>query len=126
MTDTRAFSFGTEERSWWATSLDPEVQAQRAMESQLAEQAALKEAEFQRVQELTQHAGPALIEIIRTYSAQNIPAKLDEVSMAFNESFPSVNFREILEVLVNQGLVHMNRVSQNGFMGAETWHLHLL
>ncbi|MEV7392657.1 hypothetical protein [Streptomyces sp. NPDC091215] len=126
MTDTKAFSFGAQERSWWATSLDPEVQAERrALEEEKARMVA-QLAEEQRLQELTQYAGPGLVNIIKTYAVQNIPAVTPEVQHDFNESFPGVSFREVLEVLKREGIVHELTSSTQGFMGARTTHLHLL
>ncbi|WP_326787080.1 hypothetical protein [Streptomyces sp. NBC_00151] len=126
MTDTTAFSFGAQERSWWDMTLDPEVQAERrALEAEKA-QLVSRMAEEQRLQELTQYAGPGLVNIIKTYSAQNIPAVTTEVQHDFNESYPGVNFREVLDSLKREGIVHELTSSTQGFMGARTSHLHLL
>jgi hypothetical protein len=126
MTDTNAFSFGTQERSWWATSLDPAVQEERRALQAEKEALVARMAEEQRLQELTEHAGFGLINIIKTYEAQNIPAVTTEVQHDFNESFPGVNFREVLEALKRMGMVHELTSSTQGFMGARTNHLHLL
>ncbi|MGW1749246.1 hypothetical protein ACWCRD_27285 [Streptomyces sp. NPDC002092] len=126
MTDTRAFSFGTQERSWWSTTLDPEVQAERRALAEEKAQLVARMAEEQRLQELTSHAGPGLVNIIKTYAAQNIPAVTTEVQHDFNESYPGVNFREVLEALKREGIVHELTSSTQGFMGARTTHLHLL
>ncbi|MDX3017695.1 hypothetical protein [Streptomyces acidiscabies] len=83
-------------------------------------------AEEQRLQELTQYAGSGLINIIKTYEAQNIPAVTTEVQHDFNESFPGVSFRDVLDALKRLGMVHELTSSTQGFMGAPTNHLHLL
>jgi hypothetical protein len=125
-TDSNAFSFGANERSWWATSLDPEVQAERrALEEEKARVVA-QMAEEQRLQELTQYAGSGLVNIIKTYASQNIPAVTTEVQHDFNESYPGVSFRDVLEALKRMGMVHELTSSTQGFMGARTTHLHLL
>ncbi|MFD7602776.1 hypothetical protein ACFWAN_19975 [Streptomyces mirabilis] len=125
-TDSNAFSFGANERSWWATSLDPEVQAERrALEEEKARVVA-QMAEEQRLQELTQYAGSGLVNIIKTYASQNIPAVTTEVQHDFNESYPGVSFRDVLEALKRMGMVHELTSSTQGFMGARTNHLHLL
>ncbi|MGW3090865.1 hypothetical protein [Streptomyces sp. NPDC001108] len=126
MTDNKAFSFGAQERSWWSTNLDPEVQAERRALAEEKARVVAQMAEEQRLQELTQHAGSGLINIIKTYEVQNIPAVTSEVQHDFNESYPGVNFRDVLEALKRLGMVHELTSSTQGFMGARTTHLHLL
>ncbi|MGW5652990.1 hypothetical protein [Streptomyces humi] len=126
MTDNNAFSFGANERSWWATSMDPQVQEERRALAEEKARVVAQMAEEQRLQELTQYAGPGLVNIIKTYAVQNIPAVTSEVQHDFNESFPGVAFREVLEVLKREGIVHELTSSTQGFMGARTTHLHLL
>ncbi|MFB6705385.1 hypothetical protein ACFCW6_11825 [Streptomyces sp. NPDC056333] len=126
MTDTKAFSFGAQERSWWDMTLDPAVQEQRRALAEEKARMVAQLAEEQRLQELTQYAGPGLVNIIKTYAVQNIPAVTPEVQHDFNESFPGVSFREVLEVLKREGIVHELTSSTQGFMGARTTHLHLL
>ncbi|MEU1601505.1 hypothetical protein ABZ468_54935 [Streptomyces sp. NPDC005708] len=122
----KAFSFGAQERSWWATSLDPEVQAERkALEEEKRRVVAQMEEE-QRLAELTQYAGSGLINIIKTYEVRSVPAVTTEVQHDFNESFPGVNFQDVLEALKRLGMVHELTASTQGFMGQRTNHLHLL
>jgi hypothetical protein len=126
MTDTNAFSFGAQERSWWATSLDPEVQAERRALAEEQAQLVAQMEEEKRIQELTQYAGSGLVNIIKTYEVRSVPAVTTEVQHDFNESFPGVSFRDCLEALKRLGMVHELTSSTQGFMGARTTHLHLM
>ncbi|GGV87070.1 hypothetical protein GCM10015535_36080 [Streptomyces gelaticus] len=126
MTDTKAFSFGANERSWWAESMDPQVQAERRALAEGKAQLVARMTEEQRLQELTKFTGPGLVAIIKTYEAQNIPAVTTQVQGEFQEAFPGANFRENLEVLKREGIVYELTSSTQGFMGARTTHLHLM
>ena len=125
-TDTNAFSFGANERSWWATSLDPEVQEERRKLLEEKAQLVARMEEEQRLQELARFAGPGLINIVRAYEAQGLPADTDKVQAEFTEAYPGSNFREVLETLKREGIIHELVSSTQGFMGARSTRLHLL
>ena len=126
MTENNAFSFGAQERSWWSMSLDPEVQAERrALAEEKAQLVANMEQE-QRLQEQTQFTGPGLLMMIQTCSIQNQPAETEKVQAQFQEAFPGADFRQALEVLKREGMVHEIVSGPAGFMGARTTRLYLL
>lgn len=126
MTDTKAFSFGANERSWWNEALDPEVQAERrALAQEKAELVARMEEE-QRLQEATRFTGSGLVAIVKAYDAQNLPAETEKIREEFNAAFPGADFREALEALKREGIVSEIVSGPAGLMGARNTRLYLL
>jgi hypothetical protein len=135
MTNTNAFTFGSQERSdnYWARVSAPEYQEekrakQEALETEQRRMIAAYE-EQQRAQAIMTHAGPALVDMIRKYDAQGRPAVTTQVENDFMEALPGATpgeFRTALEHLKASGIVHELTSSTQGFMGERTTHLYVL
>ncbi|MDG5801686.1 hypothetical protein P9869_03220 [Streptomyces ossamyceticus] len=132
MTNLNAFTAGASE-NYWARVTTPEYQAEkRAKQDALeAEQRRMIAAhqEQQRAQAIMTHAGPALVDMIRKYGAQNRPAVTAQVERDFTEALPGATpdeFRTALEHLKASGIVHELTSSTQGFMGERTTHLYVL
>ncbi|MFK0105751.1 hypothetical protein [Streptomyces sp. NPDC091217] len=127
MTDSNAFSFGAQERSWWANSMDPEVQAERARAAEEQRLAVAHQEAVTRQNELMLTAGGQLIDIIEGYASGNVPADTQKVARDFSgKGFPDGEFRNVLEQLKALGLVYEAVSGAPGFMGERVTRLHLL
>lgn len=125
MTETKSFSFGANERSWWA-EYESTLPQRKAMEEEKRQLVARMEAEQQR-QEALQYSGPALFGIIAAYAAKNQPAVTTQVARDFvARGFPEDEFRNVLEQLKAMGRVTEVTSSTQGYMGERTTHLYLL
>lgn len=135
-----AFSYGSQEQNWVAKMLDPQYQAERAarkaaeqLEAQRLEEAL--QAQELRYQVMTQ-AGPAVIDLIRQYHAQNRPALTREVRKTFMERLNGATEHEFdttLDVLKQSGEViekptstGISGYSTEGFMGEKSMDLHVV
>lgn len=119
----KAFSFGTQERSWW-TEYERSMPERKAMEAERAQLVARMEMEQQRQEALT-HSGPALLQIIAAYAAKNQPAVTAQVAIDFAAAgFPEDEFRNVLEQLKAMGRVAEVVSGPAGYMGERTTNLY--
>lgn len=133
MTNPNAFTFGAQERNYWADRMDPAKEAERRakqekLETEQRRMIAAYE-EQQRAQAIMTHAGPALVDMIRKYDAQGRPAVTNQVERDFTEALPGATpgeFRTALEHLKASGIVHELTSSTQGFMGERTTHLYVM
>lgn len=75
------------------------------------------------------HAGPAIMDLINGYLAQNRPAVTSQIQDAFLQRLKGSTpgeFQNALEVLKQTGHVHELVSSTQGFMGERTTHLYPL
>jgi hypothetical protein len=135
MTTPPAFNFGATERSrnFWTNALDPKVQAEKRAREAQERLEAERLAEHQRnewqKQAVMSQAGPAIMNIVNQYLAQNRPAvssKVQEVFLSRLKGSTPDEFRNALEVLKQGGYVHELVASTQGFMGERTTHLYPL
>ncbi|MEW2117213.1 hypothetical protein AB0945_18875 [Streptomyces sp. NPDC005474] len=132
MTNPNAFSFGANE-NYWARALDPQVQAERRAKKAQEEAEAERQAEQQRDawqrQAVMSSAGPAILDLVNGYLAQNRPAATGKVQADFLKRLKGSTpdeFRNALEVLKQTGHVHELTSDTQGFMGERTTHLYPL
>jgi len=127
-TDSNAFAFGATERSrsWWSDAMDPQVQAERKALQEEKQKLVAQMEEEQRVSELMKFTGPGLVAIIRAYDAQGLPADTEKVQAEFQEAFSGASFRQVLETLKGEGIVHELVSGPAGFMGSRSTRLYLL
>ncbi|MCX5234624.1 hypothetical protein OG824_05180 [Streptomyces prunicolor] len=135
MTNPNAFTLGTQERSdnYWARVMTPEYQAAKqareATEKLEAERQEQQQKDEWQRQAVMNFAGPAILDIVQGYLAQNRPAVSNDVKATFLERLPGATeaeFRNALEVLKQTGHVHELVSSTQGFMGERTSHLYPL
>ncbi|MET8975890.1 hypothetical protein ABZX85_09735 [Streptomyces sp. NPDC004539] len=132
MTNPNAFSFGASE-NYWARVMTPEYQAEKkarqAQEKLEAERAAERQRNEWQKQAVMSAAGPAILDIVNGYLAQNRPAVSSEVQEVFLNRLKGstpVEYRSALEVLKQNGYVHELVSSTQGYMGQRTTHLYPL
>ncbi|MFH8716236.1 hypothetical protein [Streptomyces zaomyceticus] len=130
-----AFSLGAQERTsnFWADRTDPRKQAERAAKRDAleAEQRRTVAAyqEQQRAQAIMTQAGPALVDLIRSYDSQSKPAVTSQVRRDFQERLSGATddeFHTTLAFLKENGVIHELTSSTQGFMGEHTTHLYVI
>ena len=135
MINPNAFTIGTQERSdnYWARVMTPEYQAEKrareATEKMEAERQEQQQKEEWQRQAVMSFAGPAILDIVQGYLAQNRPAVSNDVKATFLERLPGATeaeFRNALELLKQTGHVHELVSSTQGYMGERTSHLYPL
>ncbi|MGV9428479.1 hypothetical protein ACWDO7_29870 [Streptomyces sp. NPDC003656] len=130
MTNPNAFTFGANE-NYWARVTSPEYQAEKrareAQEKLEAERAAEQQRNEWQRQAVMSHAGPAIMDIVQQYLAQNRPAVASAVKAQFLKRLPGsteVEFDNALAVLQQSGHIHKLTSDTQGFMGERTYHLY--